>query len=109
MLVGRDRDAEGRTRGPRRVGAAPARPQEPLHYKVVDSHFGGIRRLTGTGTGARLEYEDIDPSTLELFGTKVTDQPVALERDSTKPGYPHPVAGSDAATVGAGLFTKPRG
>ena len=84
MLVGRKRDAEGRTRGPRRAGAAPTRPQEPLLYKVVDSHFGGNRRLTGTGTGARLEYEDI-------------------------PGYLHPVAGSDAATVGAGLFTKPRG
>jgi hypothetical protein len=30
-----------------------------------------------------------------------------LERDSTKSSYLHPVAGSDAAKVGAGLFMKP--
>ena len=82
---------------------------EPVRYKVVDSHLGGNRRLTGSGTGARLEYKDIDPSVLELINTKVTDQPVVLERDSTKSSYLHPVAGSDAAKVGAGLFTKPRG
>ena len=75
----------------------------------MDSYFGGNRRLTGSGTGARLEYEDIDPSALELINTKVTDQPVELERDSTKRAYLHLVAGSDAARVGAGLFTKPRG
>jgi hypothetical protein len=73
----------------------------------VDSYFSGNRRLAGSGTGARLEYADLDPSFLELIGTKVTDQPVALERDSTKRGYLHPVAGSEAAKAGAGLFTKP--
>ena len=74
----------------------------------MDSYFGGNRRLTGSGRGARLKYEDIDPSVLERVNTKVTDQPVELERDSTKLGYLQPVAGSDAAKVGAGLFTKPR-
>ena len=98
-------DAAGR--GGQQAGAAPTKPQEPVRYRVVDSYFGGNRRLTGSGTGARLEYEDIDPSVLELIGTKVTDQPVVLERDSTKRDYLHPVAGSDAAKVGAGLFTKP--
>jgi len=73
----------------------------------VDSYFANNRRLTGSGTGARLEYQDIDSSFLELVGATVTDQPVALERDSTKPDYLHPVAGSEAAKVGAGLFTKP--
>jgi hypothetical protein len=77
-------DAAGR--GGRQAGAAPTKPQEPVRYKVVDSYFGGNRRLTGSGTGARLEYEDIDPSFLELIGTKVTDQPVVTERDSTKRG-----------------------
>lgn len=98
-------DAAGR--GGQQAGAAPTKPQEPVQYRVVDSYFGGNRRLTGSGTGARLEYEDIDPSFLELIGTKVTDQPVVLERDSTKRGYLHPVAGSEAAKAGAGLFTKP--
>ena len=30
-----------------------------------------------------------------------------MERDSTKRDYVHPTAGSDALTVGAGLFAKP--
>ena len=97
-------DAVGR--GGRRPAPHPPKPQEPVHYRVVDSYFGGNRRLTGSGTGARLEYKDIDPSFLELIGTKVADQPVVLERDSTKRGYLHPVAGSEAAKAGAGLFTK---
>jgi hypothetical protein len=42
-------DAAGR--GGRQAGAAPAKPQEPVRYKVVDSYFGGHRRLTGSGTG----------------------------------------------------------
>ena len=98
-------DAAGR--GGQQAGAAPTKPQEPVRYRVVDSYFGGNRKLTGSGTGARLEYVDIDPSVLELVNTKVTGQPAVLERDSTKRGYLHPVAGSDAAKVGAGLFTKP--
>ena len=42
-----------------------------------------------------------------MIGTKVTDQSVVLERDQTKRNYLHAVAGSEAATIGAGLFTKP--
>jgi hypothetical protein len=80
---------------------------EPMHYKVVDSYFAHNRRLTGSGTGARLEYKDIDSSFLEMKGTKVTDQPVVVGRDATKRDYLHPVAGSEAAKVGAGLFVKP--
>ena len=43
----------------------------------MDSYFAGNRRVAGSGTGARLEYADLDPSFLELVGTKVTDEPVA--------------------------------
>lgn len=75
-------------------------------YRVVDSYFANNRRLAGTGTGARLEYRDIDPSFLELVGTTVTDERVVLEQDQTKRAYLHPVAGSDAARVGAGLFVS---
>jgi hypothetical protein len=91
-----------------RLGApSAAKPQERNRYRVVDSLFAGNRRLTGSGTGARLEYQDIDPSFLELVGTQVSDQPVALERDQTKRNYLHPVTESGAAKIGAGLFTKP--
>jgi hypothetical protein len=98
-------DAGGR--GGRQAAPPQSKQQELIHYKVVDSFFANNRRLTGSGTGARLEYQDIDSSFLELAGTKVTDQSVVLERDQTKRNYLHPVAGSDAAKIGAGLFLKP--
>jgi hypothetical protein len=98
-------DAAGR--GGRQASAASPKPQELTRYKIVDSYFAGNRRLAGSGTGARLDYTDIDPSFMEMTGTKVTDQPVAFERDQTKRNYLHPVAGSEAAKVGAGLFLKP--
>jgi hypothetical protein len=98
-------DAGGR--GGRQAAPSPAKPQQRNHYRVIDSYFADNRRLTGSGTGARLEYQDIDSSFLEMSGTKISDQAVALEHDSTKRNYLHPVTGSEAATVGAGLFTKP--
>jgi hypothetical protein len=79
-----------------------------LHCKVVDSFFASNRRLAGTGTGARLEYRDIDSSFLELVGTKVSASPIVLERDQTKRTYLHPSPDSDAAKIGAGLFMKPQ-
>lgn len=99
-------DAGGRG-GRQNAPTGAAQPQAPLHYKVVDSYFANNRTLTGSGTGARLEYRDIDSSFLELVGTKISEQPVTLERDQAKRGYLHPVSGSEAAKVGAGLFTRP--
>ncbi len=87
-------------------GVPGASAQAPVHYKVIDSYFANNRRIAGSGTGARLEYQDIDSSFLELVGTKVSEQPVVTERDQTKRDYLHPVAGSEAARVGAGLFAK---
>ncbi|MCL6545934.1 MAG: hypothetical protein K6T61_11960 [Bryobacteraceae bacterium] len=87
--------------------ATPAGRIEPLRYMVTDSYFANNLKLTGTGTGARLEYQDIDPSILQLTGTKITNEPVAIERDQTKRSYLHPVAGSEAAKIGAGLFLNP--
>jgi hypothetical protein len=101
-------DAGGRG-GPQGGAPAPAAPRELTHYKVVDSYFANNRRLAGSGTGARLDYQDMEASFLDLVGTKVTDQPVAIERDQTKRSYLHPVAGSEAAKVGAGLFLKSAG
>jgi hypothetical protein len=56
---------------------------------------------------ARLEYEDINPAFLELVGTTVTDQSVAVEHDQAQRNYLHPIAGSEAVKIGAGLFVKP--
>lgn len=83
---------------------APTQPRARSRYRVVDSFFANNRRLAGSGTGARLEYQDIDPSFLELIGTTVTEQRVAFEHEQAKRRYLHPVAGSDAAGTGAGLF-----
>lgn len=98
-------DAGGR--GTQPPSSSQPKPQERNHYKVVDSFFANNRRLTGSGTGARLEYQDIDSSFLELAGTKVLDQPILLEHDQTKRNHLHPVAGSEAAKIGAGLFLRP--
>jgi hypothetical protein len=100
-------DAGGR--GGRQAAPSLPAPQQPSHYTVADSYFSNNRRLTGTGTGARLEYRDIDSSFLELAGTTVTDRPIVLERDQTKRYYLHPVAESEAAKIGAGLFMKSQG
>lgn len=89
----------------REFGPSP-NPSKETHYKVIDCHFGGNRRLTGTGTGERLEYADYDFSFLELLGSKISDQSVTLELDQTERNYLHPIAGSEAAKVGAGLFMK---
>jgi hypothetical protein len=93
--------------GASRQAASTRNSAGPLRYRVLDSVFAGNRRLTGSGTGARLEYQDIDPSVLELIRTSVIEQPSAVERDSTKKGYLHPVPGSATARLGAGLFSKP--
>ncbi|MCC7043945.1 MAG: hypothetical protein IT183_08785, partial [Acidobacteria bacterium] len=104
---GASAQADAGGRGGRGGQAAAARSEAQVSYRVVNSYFGGNRRLAGSGTGARLEYSDIDPSFLSLVDTRIVDTPVELERDQTKIDYLHPVAGSDAAAVGAGLFTRP--
>jgi hypothetical protein len=81
-------------------------PQPRTHYKVTDSLFAHNQKLAGTGTGARVEFADIDPSFLEMSGTKISDQAVVVEMEETKRNYLHPVTGSEAAKVGAGLFLK---
>ncbi len=86
------------------AGAAAKAPAIPSHYRVVDSHFSDNRRLAGSGTGARLEYRDIDASFLELVRTDSTATGYVSEHDQAKRTYLHPVQGSPAAATGAGLF-----
>jgi hypothetical protein len=87
-------------------GGSSAAPDR-THYNVLNSYLAGNRKLTGTGTGARVEFADIGPSFLAMSDTAVVDAPIVLEPDSTKPNCLYPVSGSEAAKVGAGLFTKP--
>jgi hypothetical protein len=43
----------------------------------------------------------------KLVDTTRMDEPIELEMDESMKNYLHPIAGSDAAKIGAGLFTKP--
>ena len=94
-------------RGGRGGGRGPIPPGELIRYRVVNSHFGKNLSLAGSGTGASLGYVAIEPSFLEMVGSRVTNQPVPIEMDQRQRNYLHPVAGSEAAQVGAGLFAKP--
>lgn len=72
------------------------RRREPLEEIIVlrglaIQNASTNRQLTGSGTGARLEYKDIDSSFLEMVRTKVTNELVELERDQKKRNYLHPV------------------
>jgi hypothetical protein len=95
--------------GAQQTAPASEKPQWDNHYKVVDSFFAANRGLTGSGTGARLEYQDIDSTFLEFINSRVLSEPIPLEHDQTKRNYLHPVAGSEADKVGAGLFLKSAG
>jgi hypothetical protein len=88
-----------------RAGSAPATPNA-LNYQVKDCHFAGNRRLAGSGTGARLEYQDIDPGFMKMQGTTIVDAPIKMPTDATRRDYLHAPEGSEAAKLGAGLFLK---
>jgi hypothetical protein len=79
---------------------------ERIHYKVTNCYFGRNRTLAGSGTGQSLGYVDTDSNFMDMVGTKVSNQPVLIERNQTKRNYLHPIAGSDAAKMGAGLFVN---
>ena len=72
----------------------------------MNCHIGKNLNLAGSGTGATLGYVPIDSAFLELVGSKVTNHPVPIEMNQRSRHYLHPVAGSDAAKIGAGLFAK---
>jgi len=92
--------------GGRPGGPSATKPQERNRYRVVDSLFAGNRRLAGSGTGARLEYQDIDPSFLELVGTQVSTSrwPWSVTRRSGIPAPSDRIRGGEDRSR---LFTKP--
>jgi hypothetical protein len=55
----------------------------------------------GLGTGVRIKFNDIDPSFLEMSGTKITNQPVVFEHDQMKRNY-RPKLGQDFIVGGFG-------
>ena len=91
--------------GPGRPPEGPVAPES--RYKVKNSLFAANKKLTGSGAGPALNFRDSDGRLLTPVDTTTTDQPVPLELDQEKRNYLHPVAGSETAQVGAGLFTKP--
>jgi hypothetical protein len=88
-------------------GAATRVAPERIRYRAIDSLFARNRAMAATGTGAYLEFKDIDASFIEMVNSKVTAEALVLELDETKRGYLHPLPGTEAARIGAGLFTKP--
>ena len=100
-MAGRDPDAGGRG-----IGSTTAPEKQRVHYKVVNSLFAANKKIACSGTGANLGFKDIDSSFLELINTKVSDQPVPVELDETKKNYLHPLANTEAAKIGVGLFMK---
>lgn len=93
-----------RDRGQQVVGNVSK--SEPIHYKVYNSLFTGNLKFVGTGGGPALNFKDVDPAMLEFINTKISDKPIELEMDQSKRTWLHPVAGSLAAEIGAGLFKK---
>ena len=78
----------------------------PILYNVKNSLFAGNKKFVGTGGGPALNFRDVDPSVLNLVNTKITDKPVQLEMDKSKRNFLHPVEGTEAAAIGAGLFKR---
>lgn len=103
---GRGGPAAGRGGG---AGRGPIPPGELIRYNVVNCHFGRNLNLAGSGTGATLGYVPIEPAFLNIVGGRVTNEPVPIDMNQRSRHYLHPVAGSDAARIGAGLFAKPLG
>ena len=91
------------TRDPGQQEVATAKT-EAVHYKVYNSLFAGNLKFVGTGGGPALNFKDIEPTALELIGTKISEKPVEIIYDQSKRNYLHPVEGSEADKIGAGLF-----
>jgi hypothetical protein len=90
--------------GQKELSNPDAKKSEPILYQVNNSLFAGNKKTTGTGGGPQLNFKDIDPILLKFNNTKVTDQQVELDFNQESRNFLHPVEGSEAAKIGAGLF-----
>jgi hypothetical protein len=93
-----------RDRGQQVIGDATN--SEPIHYKIYNSLFAGNLKFVGSGGGPALNFKDVEPSMLELINTKISDKSLELEMNQTNRNWLHPIAGSEAAAIGSGLFKK---
>lgn len=75
-------------------------------YRIVDSLFAQNGRLAVSGTGSNLGFKDIEADFFTFINTQVTEDPVRLIMDEWDRRYLHPVPGSEAAAIGAGLFMR---
>jgi len=76
-------------------------------YDLADSLFAGNQSLYGSGGGPPVNFKPLASTVLELPpSSKVLDRPVEIERDQSMRNYLHPVEGSDADRIGAGLFAQ---
>lgn len=75
-------------------------------YRIVDSLFAHNDRIAVSGTGSNLGFSDSNADFLTFSNTRVTDDPVRLIMDEWDRRYLHPLPGSEAAAIGAGLFMR---
>lgn len=78
--------------------------ESTTQYKVIDSIFANNRKLVASGVGAKMEFHELAADFLDMIKTQVSSESITFEYDTTLHGYLHPVSGSAAAQVGAGLF-----
>lgn len=104
---GVDRDAAaGGAPGANGRGFAGAPGPTDGKYKIIDSLFAANGRLAVSGTGSNLGFKDIPADFLTFVNSRVTDDPVRLIMDEWDRRYLHPMPGTEAAAVGAGLFMR---
>ena len=93
-----------RDRGQQEAAGVEQKTKEPILYQVNNSLIAGNKKITGTGGGPQLNFKDIDPILLKFNNTKVTGQPIELDFNQESRNFLHPIEGSEAAKIGAGLF-----
>lgn len=93
-----------RDRGQQEIGKFELQNSGGILYEVNNSLFAGNKKITGTGGGPQLNFKDIDPILLKFNNTKVTDKTIELDYNQESKNFLHPIEGSEAAKIGAGLF-----
>lgn len=78
------------------------------HCKMIDCNFAGNKMAACPRTGVSPAFKDIDAAVLDLVDNKVMEELVAVEMDESRLKHLQPVAGSEAAMIGAGAVQSKR-